>query len=139
MILSTNFKPITFTGKSEPKQANKTPDTGTYADLLRHHELVSIALDTENKEEKVVAVHINPKGKLPITIWRPFEGSKEILISDHNFRNGTPFLVKPNDPNYGRIKGLMEHHIRNYERDKQTKQGDVSFTGALKAQALLKI
>lgn len=139
MILSTNIQPITFKGLQKPNKAAKIPDTGIYADLMRNHDIVSIALDTESKEEKIVAIHINPRGKLPITIWRPRDNKESILISDHNFRNGMAFTVPPEDKNYLRIKGLVEHHIKNYEKKKQKQEGDVSFRGALRAQALLRI
>ena len=139
MILSTNYQPITFTGTQKSNKPSEKPDTSIYADLMRHHELVSIALDTESKEEKVIAVHINPINKKPITIWRSRDSKESILVSDHNFRNGMAFTIPPEDKNFARIKALVEHHIKNYERQKKEQQGDVSFTGALKAQALLKI
>ena len=139
MILGTNYAPIAFTGAQKANKLSEKPDTSIYADLMRHHELVSIALDTESKEEKVIAVHINPINKKPITIWRSRDSKESILVSDHNFRNGMAFTIPPEDKNFARIKALVEHHIKNYERQKKEQQGDVSFTGALKAQALLKI
>src|SRR3989339_382643 len=136
MILGTNYAPIAFTGAQKANKLSEKPDTSIYADLMRHHELVSIALDTESKEEKVIAVHINPINKKPITIWRSRDSKESILVSDHNFRNGMAFTIPPEDKNFARIKALVEHHIKNYERQKKEQQGDVSFTGALKAQAL---
>lgn len=139
MILSTNYTPLVFTGAQKAATPSEKPDTSIYADLMRHHELVSIALDTESKEEKIVAIYISPIGKKPITIWRPRDSKESILVSDYNFRNGMAFTIPPEDKNYARIKALVEHHIKNYERQKKEQQGDVSFTGALKAQALLQI
>jgi hypothetical protein len=144
MIFNINTIQPLFKGKSDIKQTQNTFDSGKYLELLFHHDLIEIAFDSEDKSNKEpIAIIINQKGKLPITIWRTTENKGSFYITDYNYRNAARILIKKEDKNYSRIVGLVEHHVKNYKRnhlEKQTQKHDKeSFTSALRSQALMRL